>query len=158
MTDHPTDPAATDDPLLRELTRLARAVDPVPNDVTAYARAALGWRRVDTELAELLADSRLEAPAGTRSIAESTRSLTFRAADVQLDVEIDESGDGLLLLGQLAPSAKAEIDVQRDDGTILASTAGDDLGRFRFQLPAGGRIRLLVRREPPAPPIETSWI
>lgn len=158
MTDNPTDQTSSDDPLLGQLRRLARTVDPVPNEVTAYARAALGWRRVDAELAELLADSRLEAPAGTRSIAESMRSLTFRATDVELDVEIEESGDRLLLLGQLAPSTKAQIDVQRDDGTILASTSGDDLGRFRFELPAGGRIRLVVRREPPAPPIETSWI
>ena len=158
MTDNPTDQTSSDDPLLGQLRRLARTVDPVPNEVTAYARAALGWRRVDSELAELLADSRLEAPSGARSIAESMRSLTFRATDVQLDVEIEESGDRLLLLGQLAPSTKAEIDVQRDDGTILASTSGDDLGRFRFELPAGGRIRLVVRREAPAPPIETSWI
>ena len=72
MTDHPTDP------LLDELRRLARAVDPVPDEVTAYARAALGWRRVDAELAELLADSRLEALSSTRSGAETARSLTFR--------------------------------------------------------------------------------
>jgi hypothetical protein len=158
MTDNPTDQTPSDDPLLGQLRRLARTVDPVPNEVTAYARAALGWRRVDAELAELLADSRLEAPSGTRSIAESMRSLTFRSTDVELDVEIEESGDRLLLLGQLAPSTKAQIDVQRDDGKILASTSGDDLGRFRFELPVGGRIRLVVRRGAPAPPIETSWI
>src|SRR5262249_32184936 len=84
MTDNPTDQTSSDDPLLGQLRRLARTVDPVPNEVTAYARAALGWRRVDAELAELLADSRLEAPTGTRSIAESMRSLTFRATDVEL--------------------------------------------------------------------------
>src|SRR5262249_22773878 len=106
MTDNPTDPTTSDDPLLGQLRRLSKTIDSVPNEVTAYARAALGWRRVDAELAELLADSRLEATSGTRSIAESTRSLTFRATDVQLDVEIEESGDRLLLLGQLAPSTK----------------------------------------------------
>src|SRR5262249_58014113 len=139
MTDNPTDPTTSDDPLLGQLRRLSKTIDSVPNEVTAYARAALGWRRVDAELAELLADSRLEATSGTRSIAESTRSLTFRATDVQLDVEIEESGDRLLLLGQLAPSTKVEIDVQRDDGTILAPTSGDGLGPFRVELPPARR-------------------
>lgn len=157
MTNNPTQSEGSDDPLLAQLRRLARTVDPVPNEVTAYARAALGWRRVDTELAELLDDSRL-AVAGTRSVAEAARSLTFRSSDLQVDVEVDDSGDGILLLGQLVPAVDAEIDVQRDDGTTLATASADELGRFRFELPGGGRIRLVVRREAPAPPVETSWI
>jgi hypothetical protein len=157
MTNNPTQPEGSDDPLLAQLRRLAQTVDPVPHEVTAYARAALGWRRVDTELAELLDDSRLTV-AGTRSVAEASRSLTFRSSDLQVDVEVDERGDGILLLGQLVPAVGAEVDVQRDDGTTLATTSSDDLGRFRFELPAGGRIRLVVRRPAPAPPVETSWI
>ena len=157
MTNNPTHSEGSDDPLLAQLRRLAHTVDPVPHEVTAYARAALGWRRVDTELAELLEDSRLEV-AGMRSVAEATRSLTFRSSDLQVDVEVDESGDGTLLLGQLVPAVGAEVDVQRDDGTTLATASADDLGRFRFELPAGGRIRLVVRRPAPAPPVETSWI
>ena len=152
MTDHPTDP------LLEELRRLARAVDPVPDEVTAYARAALGWRRVDAELAELLADSRLEALSSTRSSAESARSLTFRSKDLQVDVDLQDEDGTVLLLGQLAPPLTGEIEVQRDDGSTVATTRPDDLGRFRIELPAGGRIRLVVRREPPAAVIETSWI
>jgi len=157
MTNNPTQSEGSDDPLLAELRRLANTVDPVPHEVTAYARAALGWRRVDTELAELLDDSRLEV-AGMRSLAEVTRSLTFRSSDLQVDVEVDDGGDGTLLLGQLVPAVAAEVDVQRDDGTTLATASTDDLGRFRFELPAGGRIRLVVRRPAPAPPVETSWI
>ena len=157
MTNNPTQSEGSDDPLLAELRRLANTVDPVPHEVTAYARAALGWRRVDTELAELLDDSRLEV-AGMRSVAEVTRSLTFRSSDLQVDVEVDDSGDVTLLLGQLVPAVAAEVDVQRDDGTTLATASTDDLGRFRFELPAGGRIRLVVRRPAPAPPVETSWI
>jgi hypothetical protein len=157
MTDNPTQPEGSDDPLLADLRRLANIVDPVPHEVTAYARAALGWRRIDAELAEVLEDSRLEV-AGMRSVVDATRSLTFRSSDLQVDVEVDESGDGSLLLGQLVPAVVAEVDVQRDDGTTLATASADELGRFRFELPAGGRIRLVVRREAPAPPVETSWI
>jgi len=152
MTDYPTDP------LLDELRRLARAVDPVPDEVTAYARAALGWRRVDAELAELLADSRLEALSSTRSAAETARSLTFRSKDLQVDVDLQDEDGTVLVLGQLAPPLAGEIEVQRDDGSTIATARSDDLGRFRIELPAGGRIRLVVRREPPAAVIETSWI
>jgi hypothetical protein len=152
MSDHPTDP------LLDELRRIARAVDPVPDEVSAYARAALGWRRVDAELAELLADSRLEALSSTRSASETARSLTFRSNDLQVDVDLQDDDGAVVLLGQLAPPLLGEIEVQRDDGSSVATTRSDELGRFRVELPAGGRIRLIVRREPPAAVIETSWI
>ena len=152
MTDHPTDP------LLDELRRIARAVDPVPDEVTTYARAALGWRRVDAELAELLADSRLEALSSTRSGPGTARSLTFRSQDLQVDVDLQDDDGTVLLLGQLAPPLRGDIEVQRDDGTTIASARSDELGRFRIRLEGGARIRFVVRRDPPATVIETSWI
>lgn len=150
MTDHPTD-----DPLLGELRRLAQRVDPVPDEVTAYARAALGWRRIDAELAELLVDSRLAA--GAARGGDGPRSLTFRASDLEVGVELEEGDGTVRLLGQLAPAGRAAIDVQRDDGATATSAEADDLGRFRVELTAGMRVRLLVRRES-AHVVETSWI
>jgi hypothetical protein len=132
-------------------------VDPVPDEVAAYAKAALGWRRIDAELAELLVDSRLEALA-TRSVSEAARSLTFRASDLDVDVELEPDDAGVSLLGQLAPAGSARIEAQRDDGTTVATADADELGRFRLMLEAGARVRLIVRREPPAAPVETSWI
>jgi hypothetical protein len=158
MTDNPTNPEAPDDPLLAELRRLAGVVDPVPEAVSAYARAALGWRRIDAELAELLVDSQLEASTTTRSVSESERTLTFKSSDLGIDVELQPGDDEVLLLGQLSPAGVAEIDAQRDDGSVAATAQADELGRFRINLAAGMRIRLVVRREPPAPPVETSWI
>jgi hypothetical protein len=148
-----------DERILGELRQLAREVDPVPDDVTAFAQAALGWRRIDAELAELLSDSALdsEALAGTRGTARA-RVVTFRATDLELDVEIRGADPGLILLGQLAPPGPAAIEVQRDDGSTAATLEADELGRFRVALAEGGRIRLLVRREPPAPAVETSWV
>ena len=157
-TDHPTNSEPQDDPLLAELRRLAAAVDPVPDQVTAYARAALGWRRIDAELAELLVDSQLETASTTRSVSESQRTLTFRASDLEIDVELSLGDDEIVLLGQLAPASAAEIEAQRDDGSTVATTAADELGRFRLSLERGVRIRVVVRRDPPAPPVETSWI
>jgi hypothetical protein len=150
MTDHPTD-----DPLLRELRRLANRVDPVPDEVTAYARAALGWRRIDAELAELLVDSRLAA--GAARGGGGPRSLTFRASDLEVAVELEDQDGAVRMLGQLAPAGRAAIDVQRDDGSIAASAEADELGRFRVELAAGMRVRLVVRRAS-AQAVETSWI
>ncbi len=146
--------------LLDELRRLVGRVDPVPADATAYARAALGWRRIDAELAELLVDSALEseAVALTRADHAAARSLTFRAGTLEIVLEIQETDAGIVLLGQLAPPTAAAVDVQRDDSSLVTSAAADTLGRFRIQLAEGGRIRLLIRREPPEQPVETSWI
>jgi hypothetical protein len=148
-----------DERTLDDLRQLAREVDPVPDDVNSFAKAALGWRRIDAELAELLSDSVLEseAHAATRGVARA-RVVTFRASDLELDVEIRPAEPGVALLGQLAPGVSATIDVQRDDGSTVAAAEADRLGRFRAELPEGGRIRLVVRREPPAPSIETSWL
>jgi len=148
-----------DKPLVEELRGLGRAVDPVPDEVASFAKAALGWRRVDAELAELLEDSALEeAVALTRGSLARTRSVTFEASDLELDVDIQLGDRGVVLLGQLAPSAPATVEAQRDDGSIAASAETDSLGRFRLELSEGGRVRLLVRRGQPAPPVETSWL
>jgi hypothetical protein len=141
--------------LLGELRRLAAEVDPVPDEVLGYARAALGWRRVDAELAELLTDSELAAPPGTRGGA--VRTVTFRTADLELDVEVHARDPGVRLVGRLAPAASAQIEVQRDDGSVGPAGDTDEHGRFRLELPAGGRIRLAIRRQAPEPPVETSW-
>ena len=146
--------------LLGSLRDLMRELDPVPDKVVSYAKAALGWRRIDAELAELLSDSALESEsvALTRAGVAHARQVTFRASDLEIDVEIQDRDPGVLLLGQLAPPASAEVEVQRDDGSVAATVEADSLGRFRAELAEGGRIRLRVRREPPATPVETSWI
>jgi hypothetical protein len=84
--------------------------------------------------------------------------VSFRASDLELDVEIRQTDAGIVLLGQLAPGGPATIEVQRDDRSTAATLEADRLGRFRAELSEGGRIRMLVRREPPASPVETSWI
>jgi hypothetical protein len=146
-----------DDEVLDELRRLARAVDPVPDEVTAYAQAAIGWRRVDAELAELLADSRLETETLTRSSGDA-RTLSFAGAGLELEVELQPVEDRVVILGQLAPPGPAEVAIQRDDAKpVEAAASADELGRFRLEPVARGRMRIVVRRPPPAPLVETSW-
>ncbi len=144
---------------LAELKSLVDEVDPCPAEVSSFAKAALGWRRIDAELAELLSDSALDTtPALARSGVLQARSVTFKGGGLEIDVSIHEQGSGRLLLGQLAPPSRATIEVQRDDSTTAATTETDALGRFRVELSASGRIRLRILRDAPAPHLETSWI
>jgi hypothetical protein len=147
--------------LMTELRAFFAEVDPVPELVNDTAKASLGWRRLDADLAELLSDSALEeeSVALARGSAISVRSLTFTAAALMIDVEIHHDDDTPTLLGQLSPPAAATIEVQMIDGRVV-STETDRLGRFRVSLSNRGAIRLRVldrvRRARIA--AETSWV
>jgi hypothetical protein len=83
--------------------------------------------------------------------------VTFQSSDLEIDVDIQTTDGGAIILGQLAPAVRASINVQRDDGTTAASAEADALGRFRVELPERGRIRLQVIRDS-EPAVETSWL
>jgi len=141
------------DGLLEELRSVLRRTDPVPAEVTDFAQAALGWRRLDAELAELLEDSALASESAALARGGGPRSLTFRSDDLTIDVEL---GPGALL-GQLSPPpAGATVELQDEEGAAVATTESDTLGRFRLELEGEGRRRLRVVR-PDAVPVETSW-
>jgi hypothetical protein len=143
-----------DDELFEELASVIRRSDPLPADVSDFARSALGWRRLDAELAELLEDSALESDAAALARGSGDRAMTFRSADLTIDVAIHAG----MLLGQLAPQASASVDLQAEDATVASSTQTDVLGRFRFNLGTDGRFRLrVVRHEPSGRAVETSW-
>ncbi len=158
MSDRP-DP---DTDLLRELGSLIARIDPPPPVVTEFAKAALDWRRLDAELAELLADSALEtaSEALTRSGEAGVRWVTFRTAALAIDVEVEADDDARTLRGQIAPPPDAaRVEVQGADGTVLATADVDSLGRFRIELEAAGRLRLRILSEGAEPAvIETSWL
>jgi hypothetical protein len=146
-----------DEELLHRLRTVLDRVDPVPPEVSEFARVSLGWRRLEAELAELLADSTLDAEAAlARGGGDDARWLTFRAPDLTVDVEVRRDRDTLTLLGQLAPAAVAEIEIQAADGSVAATASSDELGRFRLVL-ASGRVRLRITRHA-GTPVETSWL
>jgi hypothetical protein len=134
-------------------------VDPIPQEVTDFARAALGWRRLDADLAELAEDSAIgtDLRAGVRG--ESERRLTFHGGELTIDLEIHARQGSIRLLGQIAPpSTAATVEVQTSDGTFVASTNTDTLGRFKVELTVPGRLRLRVTLAGAGSrPIETSW-
>jgi hypothetical protein len=156
-----SEPPDPDEEVVARLRSVLGCVDPVPPAVTDFARAALGWRRLDADLAELLADSALEteATALTRSAPAQTRWLTFRGTEVTIDVEVTKNQDAYVLLGQLAPnSGTSAVEVQAADGAAAGTAETDALGRFRLDLADGGRMRLrLIRLDPSGSAVETSW-
>ena len=137
-------------------------IDPVPPLVSDTAKASLGWRRLDADLAELLSDSALEAEsfALARGASAPVRSVSFSAGALTIDIEIHRDDDQRLLLGQLSPPAPVRVEIQSADGSIVAAVPSDSLGRFRAQLPAGGTIRLRVAGHDAGAGagVETSWI
>jgi hypothetical protein len=150
-----------DDVLVAELRGIVEQLDPVPPQVTAAAKAALGWRRLDAELAELLTDSSLETGelALARGSAAPLRSASFGASQLTIDIEIHVEGASRIVLGQLSPPSTATVKAQRADQAIVASTRADSLGRFRVELPQGGPVRLVITSAGAGPPTtETSWI
>jgi hypothetical protein len=150
------------DPLLDELRNLFAQDDPIPPVVTQTARAALGWRRLDADLAELLSDSSLdtEALALARGAGTALRSVSFSAGPLTIDVEIHGEGADRTVLGQLSLPVQARIELHTTDEAATTATESDKLGRFRLKLPAASSIRLRVAIGDPDGPnwIETSWV
>jgi hypothetical protein len=153
------------DPLLDALRDVFAQDDPVPPLVTQTAKAALGWRRLDADLAELLADSALETNslALARGDRATLRVVTFSAPTVTIDLEIQDEDAGRTALGKLSPPMRTIVEVQTADQSAPAqaiTTEADDRGRFRAKLPAASSIRLRVATRDPDQPnwIETSWI
>jgi len=142
------------DAILTTLRGVIDRADPVPATVVEAARAAYTWRTIDAELAELTADSAM-ASAGVRS-SSGSRLLTFKGADIEVEVEVAETGTTRRLAGQLVPVGPARISVRWASGT--QEIVADELGRFTVDHVPAGTISLAVGREGAEHPVVTSWV
>src|SRR5690348_2496763 len=108
-----SDASDPDEPLMAELRAFFAEVDPVPPLVTETAKASLGWRRLDADLAELLSDSALEEEtfAGARGGGAPVRAVTFSSGVLTIDIEVHVDDRGRTLLGQLSPPERAKLEV-----------------------------------------------
>jgi hypothetical protein len=143
-----------------EVATPTESTDATPVELLAFAHAALDWRRIGADLAELCFDSVLDPePAAAAPDGEGARRLAFRAAALSIELEVERAGDGRTLSGRLAPTAAVRLEVEAADGAIVSSGEPDADGRFRLVLPGGGRVRLrLVPTTPGAAFVETSWV
>jgi hypothetical protein len=156
------------EPLLAELRSVVDRADPIPDAVIAAARASFGWRTIDAELAELVADSASSTSAATdsgRTLVGATRAgaaprlLTFEGAGLTVEVEVAETGPTATnrhLVGQLIPVGPASITVRWSGGTRVV--AADEFGRFAVDDIPAGPISMAVARAGAASPVVTSWV
>jgi hypothetical protein len=184
---HDDDHEQDDERLVDDLRALFARADGVPALVVETAKASLGWRRLDADLAELLSDSALEA-GGELALARGQaelRSLSFGAGDLTIDLEIHGESEHRRLLGQISPPVAASIELQPAPAGGDAARAGGDaapaggdaaphavpalvaqtdaLGRFRVALPEASAFRLRIlladrSQGGSAEAIETSWV
>ncbi len=125
--------------------------DPVPEDVTEFAKAALLWRNIDAELAELSYDSS-EERAAVRGVA-TARILAFESAEWMVDLEYDPfSGH---LMGQIEPARHVMVELHVI-GKVLR-TESDNEGRFGFDGIYNGPVALVIRIEDEQV-VKTEWI
>jgi hypothetical protein len=149
-----------DDELFDRLAATLRDADEPPEHVVELARASFGLRRLDAELAELVADSAMEAtPAGVRHDGRATRMLTFEAGDAEIEVQVSAAGAGdWQIVGQVVPPAPAAVGIQPANPALSAAeTQADELGRFAARLTGRGPWRLVWRRQGQQP-VMSPWI
>jgi len=139
------------------LSAVLQDADPVPVSALAAARAALAWRTVDAELAELLAAPEPEL-AGVRSSSPVELPLRFAAADLRIEIEVQPAGRAVRLIGQLDPARTARVELQQARGDVRSATA-DDLGRFVITGAVPGPSRLVCWADTPGSTtvIRTDW-
>ena len=125
--------------------------DPVPADVTDFAKVALSWRNIDAELAELSYDSS-EEPAAVRGVA-TARILAFRSAEWMVDLDYDPFSRHLM--GQIEPPGHVTVELHVIGRVLL--TESDDEGRFGFDGIYAGPVALVVRVEGEQV-VKTEWI
>lgn len=143
-----------DETLLRRIGELYEAIDPVPEQVPAAARAAYGRRRGDAVLVELTADSAEHAPAGIRG-PDGPRLLVFTGPEVAVEIEVSGEGTDREIVGRLAPPARAEVAVRHAGGELATRT--DGAGHFVVPAVPAGPISLVFQLAD-ASSIVTSWV
>jgi hypothetical protein len=150
---------ANDDSALEdELRLLAARLDPVPPELVQGAIDAFSWRDIDTELAELVFDSLLDADQATLVRGpEERRMVSFKTAELTVDLEVLATGAGRDVMGQISPPQAAAVEIRQRAGTVTADA--DELGRFSSASLRAGPMSMRVS---PAgggrPPVVTDWL
>jgi hypothetical protein len=132
------------DELGAALRRVLADADPLPPAALESARAALGWRDLEAQLARLLSvpDRELSLLRG------HPRLLSFTAGQVVIDVEVSSDDGTVRLLGQLEPAGEAEIIIESaaEPRVVVA----DGHGRFSAAGLPDSWLRVVVTAGDPA--------
>jgi hypothetical protein len=75
--------------------------------------------------------------------------------DLSIEVEVDSSGDGCVLVGQVFPAGASAVEVQVGSGGSTEVPV-DELGRFVVEPVPRGPVRLRVEHAGRA--VQTTWV
>lgn len=128
-----------DDKVLGELRALGALHDPVPLETVLAARSAIAHLRLDSELAELVADAPVDARAAVRAVGAPTL-LSFEADAFTVEVEVRDEDSRRRLIGQLVPPMPGVVVVRHGGGTF--EVVADEVGRFMAADVAPGPVSL----------------
>ena len=143
----------SEDRLLSLLREGLDKTDPVPADVTEFARAALSWKTIDAELAEIAFDSSEETtPIGVRSAA-TARMLSFEVGHWTIDIEYNAATGRLI--GQVEPAREVVVELHLAGGPAVS--IADELGRFDFDGVLPGPVSLVFRTAGDLEVVKTEW-
>jgi hypothetical protein len=132
------------DELGAALRRVLADADPLPPAALETAKAALGWRDLDAQLARLLSvpDKELSSLRG------HPRLLSFTVGQVVIDVEVSSDDGTVRLLGQLEPAGEAEVTIESAAESRVV--AADSHGRFSTDGLPDSWLRIVVTAGGPA--------
>jgi hypothetical protein len=147
----PTD--QEDEKVISLLRRGLGQSDPVPADVTDFARAAVSWRTIDAELAELSYDSSDEETSATVRTTASARIVGFETGDWMIDLEHDAATGELR--GQIEPAGRLDVELHVIGAVLVTET--DEMGRFSFEGVEAGPVALVIRVDGDEA-VKTEWI
>lgn len=142
-----------DDRIMSLLQRGLDQSDPVPSDVTDFAKAALSWRTIDVELAQMTYDSIDESSIATVRSTTTARIVGFESGEWMIDLEHDAATHELR--GQIDPAGRVEVELHVIGAVLSAET--DDLGRFTFDGVEAGPVALVIRVDGDVV-VKTEWI
>ncbi len=119
-----------DDELLDALGTSMTWHDAVPEAMTRFARESHRLLSFEHELAEIVADSALDATA-SRS-ATDLRIVRIEVGDHEVELEVSDDG----VMGSLTPGPADRIELESSDQS-RTEVAVNDRGFFNFEPPAG---------------------
>ena len=111
------------------------------------------------ERATLVADSQIDQATAIVRAGWSTvrpRLLSFECPRLAVDVEVDDAGPHLRMLGQLTPAGPARIEVRQEDPAKRLLLHADRLGRFVVEGIRAGSTSVTCHRAGERP-VTTDW-
>lgn len=147
--------SADDEDLLARLGAVAKRVDGPPDIAYELGRSVYGFRRVDDELAELVADSYREAEL-VRAATASVRLLAFESSDMTIEIQLGAERTVLGVVAAEPEPAGGVVHMETPDLPSVTTGVGSG-GRFSFGRAPDGLLRFRVEL-PGRAEVTTSWV